>query len=324
MLLTNANTEGTIMWWLPLRGSMTDLNINWYTDVGYAIVDTMLINSVYVYAGFVMQAGMVIVFRSYDKGCKNFWSCTQTDQTRCKTIQQYVNTYAGPVHYMHFKYATAMNTIFTTFMYGLALPVLFPIAALTFINIYVVEKLCVAYWYQKPPMYGTELNKAALGMMKWAPVVYFVFGYWIMGNKQIFNNTTPPITYSNVAEPSDHFGLPWTSDGPSVPMFFFSVIFIFMLCCSSCLTKCLKKCNLVHDVDDVEVDEALGNYFETLPNKGRKNWLATEVANTERLGIKTFGEGTFNELRTIHGKTKKMKNTLNYNILANEQYMTRF
>lgn len=97
---------------------------------------------------------------------------------------------------MHFKYATAMNTIYTCFMYGLALPLMFPIGALTFINIYVVEKLCVAYWYQKPPMYGPGLNASALELMRWAPVVYFAFGYWIMGNKQIFNNTAPPILYT--------------------------------------------------------------------------------------------------------------------------------
>lgn len=183
MLLTNANTEGTIIWWIPLRGTMTDLNLNWYTDIGDALVYTMLINSVYVFVGFFMQAGMMILFRSMDKGCKNFWTCKETDQTKAKTIQQYVNTYAGPAHLMHFKYATVLNTILTTFMYGLALPVMFPIAALTFINIYVVEKLCIAYWYQKPPMYGVELNKAALGFMSWSPLAYFMFGYWVMGNK---------------------------------------------------------------------------------------------------------------------------------------------
>lgn len=48
---------------------------------------------------------------------------------------------------MHFKYATVMNTIYTTLMYGYALPVLFPIAALTFLNLYIVEKLTVTYWY---------------------------------------------------------------------------------------------------------------------------------------------------------------------------------
>ena len=46
---------------------------------------------------------------------------------------------------MHLKYGAVMNTIFTTLMYGLALPVLFPIAALTVLNMYVVERLSIAY-----------------------------------------------------------------------------------------------------------------------------------------------------------------------------------
>jgi hypothetical protein len=75
MLLSNANTEGTMLRWLPLRGTMTELDLNWYTDIGDALIWTMLINSVYVYLGFVMQAAMMVVFRSLDKGCKNFWTC---------------------------------------------------------------------------------------------------------------------------------------------------------------------------------------------------------------------------------------------------------
>ena len=147
LLMTNANTKDTILAWIPLRGTYTDLNENWYLDVGTALVWTMLINSIYIYAGFAMQLTSKAVFRALDQGCGNYFCCRETKQTKKKTIQAYVNLYAGPQHLMHFKYATAMNTIYTTFMYGFALPILFPIAALTFINIYVVEKLTVAWWY---------------------------------------------------------------------------------------------------------------------------------------------------------------------------------
>lgn len=255
MLLANANTEDTVLSWIPLRGTMTDLNLNWYTDIADELVITMLINSIYVYLGFVMQAGMMILFRSLDKGCANFWYCRTTDQTKAKTIQQYVNIYAGPPHLMHFKYATCMNTIYTCFMYGLAMPVMFPIGCLTFLNIYIVEKLCVAYWYQKPPMYGPELNDAALGMMRWAPLAYFLFGYWIMGQKQIFNNVTPMVEYTNKAVPSEHNGFPWNENGPAVPMFFFFCGFVILMCCGKFFKQCLKKFNLSQDTDEIEVDE---------------------------------------------------------------------
>jgi len=94
-----------------------------------------------------------------------------------------VNLYGGPEHVMYVNYAVAMNTIFTTLLYGLALPILFPIAMLTFVNIYVIEKLTIAYWYKKPPVYDDVINRTALGMMRWAPLCFFLFGYWLMSNK---------------------------------------------------------------------------------------------------------------------------------------------
>jgi len=84
---------------------------------------------------------------------------------------------------MHFKYSSMMNVTFVTFMYGLAIPILFPIALLSYIVLYTVEKLFITYIYKKPPMYDDKLNNAALSILKWAPFFMMAFGYWIMGNK---------------------------------------------------------------------------------------------------------------------------------------------
>ena len=66
MLLSNANTENTILSWIPLRGAYTDLNSDWYSLVGDAIVYTMLINSVMIYTGFISQLGIKALLRSLD------------------------------------------------------------------------------------------------------------------------------------------------------------------------------------------------------------------------------------------------------------------
>ena len=144
----------------------------------------MLINSVWPYIDFAISYGMKLVFRAKDT---NFlcWKKDRRD-TKCLTIQQYVNLYSGPKHLMHFKIASILNTIWVTFMFGLALPLLFPIAVFTFFNFYFVEKILLTYYYQKPPMYDEKLNKAALAWMKFAPMLMMAFGYWIMGNRQIF------------------------------------------------------------------------------------------------------------------------------------------
>lgn len=83
---------------------------------------------------------------------------------------------------MHFKYSSIMTQVFVSFMYGLFIPVLFPIAALGIINMYVCEKFCLLYYYRKPPMYDDKLQKEALAILKNAPMFMFILGYWAMGN----------------------------------------------------------------------------------------------------------------------------------------------
>lgn len=84
---------------------------------------------------------------------------------------------------MHFKYSTMLNVVYVTFMYGLAIPLLFPIALLALLIMYISEKLQLTYFYRKPPMYDEKLNASSLTVLMYAPVAMMVFGYWILGNR---------------------------------------------------------------------------------------------------------------------------------------------
>jgi len=46
----------------------------------------------------------------------------------------YRDLYSGPDYVIHFKYSGILNTMYITMMYGLGMPLLFPIAAFTFLN----------------------------------------------------------------------------------------------------------------------------------------------------------------------------------------------
>lgn len=74
---------------------------------------------------FFMYWFMRIGFRMLDRGA----SCS-TYSTKTTTLQQYVELYSGPVYLIHYKYSAILNITFVTMMYGLGLPVLFPIAVL--------------------------------------------------------------------------------------------------------------------------------------------------------------------------------------------------
>lgn len=157
LLLGNANLNYTALWWFPgFNGEYTDMTENWYLDIGPALISTMLFNSVYVYIDFGMGIGMKILFRCLDKGgiC-----CCKKRKTKLTTIQGYIQLYSGPEHSMNYKYALILSTIFITFMFGLAMPLLFPIAAFTFFNLLLMERILLTYFHPLPRMYDDKLNK---------------------------------------------------------------------------------------------------------------------------------------------------------------------
>ena len=78
--------------------------------------------------------------------------------------------------------------VFVTFLFGSGIPVLFPIAFASILNLYVVERLMMAYSYIRPPMYGTETNRSCMKFMLGAPTIYCVFAAWMFSNEQVFLN----------------------------------------------------------------------------------------------------------------------------------------
>jgi hypothetical protein len=73
-------------------------------------------------------------------------------------------------------------------MYGTGLPILFPIAAFTYFNLYTIERLLVAYFVQLPPTFDDKMTKNAVSILRWAAILELFFGYWMISNKQIFQN----------------------------------------------------------------------------------------------------------------------------------------
>jgi len=57
----------------------------------------------------------------------------------------------GPDYVIHFKYSQILNVTFVTMLYGLGMPILFPIAAVSYFVFWLVERYKVAYHYPMPP-----------------------------------------------------------------------------------------------------------------------------------------------------------------------------
>ena len=132
LLMVNANMmEQPIP--LGLDGPMSDFNSDWFRITGNTIRSTMVFNAYYPILEFVGFFAMRLAYRLMD-------SCTLNKyETKTKSIQAYLDIRCGPAYLMHFKYSSILNIVFITFMFGFGIPELFPIAAISFLIIYLLE-----------------------------------------------------------------------------------------------------------------------------------------------------------------------------------------
>ena len=164
-------------------GIESDFDKTWFKVIGNTIVGTMIFSAVFPLLEAFGFFSLRVLFRILDRGCT--FSPYKTKKT---SIQSYINTYAGPLYLMHFKYSALLNIIFVTMTYGYGIPILFPVAAFGILVLYLVEKTMLYYGYRLPPMYDERLSQSVIGMLNYAPLIFLGFGYWMASNKQMLSN----------------------------------------------------------------------------------------------------------------------------------------
>lgn len=106
-----------------------------------------------------------------------------------------VNLYAGPDYIIHFKLSGILNVTYVTMFYGLGLPLLFPIALLSYFIFWSVERFQIAYTYKKPPHLDKRITENALQALSYSPLLFLFNSFWILSNRQIFGNTVNKIDH---------------------------------------------------------------------------------------------------------------------------------
>ena len=194
---------------------------------------------------------------------------------------------------MHFKYSNILVQVFVSFAYGLFLPLLFPIAMIGIFNMYVVERLSLAYYFRQPPVYDGKLNAQVLSILKWAPFFMLCLGYWALGNRQVFFGEASNIMYSSSNHNPLHKLLDY-SKGLNGTILLVGYVFFLLLNIffEGLLINCLKKLNVIKKDSvldqDFDVDENLDTYWKCLRAIDQKNWYAREVYHRKGLNLRTI------------------------------------
>jgi hypothetical protein len=77
-----------------------------------------------------------------------------------------------------YRYANMLNITFMTLMYGTALPLLYPIALLAFLFLYIQDHVYLVYLSGATPNYDKAVNARFLTILKCAPAFMLGIGFW--------------------------------------------------------------------------------------------------------------------------------------------------
>lgn len=141
----------------------------------------MLIQSILPYVAVVSAFMVPALLRLWDRKFSN-----DEYVTRKTSMAAYRDLYCGGEYVIHFKMAGILNVIYLCCMYGVGMPILFPIGAFTFINTYISERIVVSYFMRQPPALDDKLTKNLLESIRFAPLLMLVNGFWMLSNPQIF------------------------------------------------------------------------------------------------------------------------------------------
>ena len=142
--------------------------------MGQIITSTMTNIIFWPILEFCVFFSLRFLARFYDRGC----SC-KNESTKKRSISDYIDLYAGPMYFIHYKYSYILNVVFITFMFGAGIPILFFQALAALIVLYICERLTLAYSCIPPPMFDQTLNRLAIKILMFAPLLYFSVGFWM-------------------------------------------------------------------------------------------------------------------------------------------------
>ena len=184
----------------PLRrGEFSDFSEQWYVAVGTSIVLTMALNIVLPHLFPVVLWLLTKYRKCSDRGC----GC-DVHQTKCITQRQLNRLYMGPKMFLDERYAQAFNVIFVCLAFSSGMPLLLPIAMLSFIVTYWVDTFLFAYVYRTPPRYSADLAKQFTALLPYALLLKLMVGFWMLSNDNIF---PPSDAVQAAARDSDSSGV---------------------------------------------------------------------------------------------------------------------
>ena len=305
------------------QGPYPDYTSDWYKIVGGTLVSTMLLNAfmppVYEFQAIAMQW----FFQRMDQGWER-----DAEERKYKTKQTqiygYLDLYTGPDYIVHYKYSSILNIIYVTMMYGLGMPVLFPIAIISFFIFWATERYQIAYTYQLPPAMDDKMTQNAMTLLSYTPILFLLNGFWMLGNRQIFENVVNEIADATSVMVTGHDYTTLTNVNQATPMLLIGLALVFITFMRVFFYDTLTKWGFTISSNSIEVDEDLPNFFEAVKLKDA-DWIVKENSYyRNKYGFNFVRREVEERLDNWKLAKKPISGIAWYNLLANPKYVRDF
>ena len=273
------------------KGIYNDFNSNWFQDVGQSIFEIMKFNMFMPIISFLTGWLWRYAYRVWDQ--RNFCPGSY-ENTRCRSVQEFVGLYSGPEFDIHSKYIYIITVCVITMVFAPIMPILLLMCTVSLLSLYLVERLAMAYAYQKPPMYSEKLNVFLLRLLAIIPLIsYAPMSLWAFSNQQVFRDHVSPIRSLNLYSAPDHTISQFLEQLTPATIWLFASIYSFgyWLFCRSGLNLnkhfCCPKFQELDDVTYTVPQPPSDDYTfaERLRKTDLAAWCDQDYVGMERYGI---------------------------------------
>ena len=154
-------------------GKYSDFSPSWYDNVGTALIATMIIN--------------LLSPHVYDVVCGlRYCSRVRNPELSAPTQRDLNRAVLGPLNDPAIRYAQIFNTLFVCFVFSTGLPLMIPIAALSFLLFFWVDKLTFLWYFRKPPAFSVSLQQTMTALLPFALLLHLGVGTWMLSASSIF------------------------------------------------------------------------------------------------------------------------------------------
>jgi hypothetical protein len=225
ILLINARFDKTPSNHLLFNGIYTDFSDDWYDQSSEYFVTPMFMELstpfLLFFIDFAYQKATALVDRRFTD--------PKLYKTQCNIAYEYAEINSGTSIVLSDKYSWMLTIVMVGMFYGFGLPLIPITVFVCLICTFTIDKAAAIFYHRKPPLYDFTLNKDSVIFLKWGAFLYVSIAYWMLTNKQMFNNVIDPIEYKDQIENYHHhiFEIP-DKIQQKILLFYALLLFIFL------------------------------------------------------------------------------------------------